>query len=272
MRELVRALGDNTEPLSCPWPSLVAAGVRPTPGNLVVVQAAPGVGKSLFALSWALSLAEPSYVMSLDTDPRSQALRVVANLTSTSITEVERDAQRWASWLADQRHTFLRWGFSGGLAALDERLDAEVEFWGTAPRFVVVDNVSNVVTEESAQGYWSAYADLHAIAREHNVVLIALTHVRRNDGADGTRAITMASSRYAGEAEAEVVLGLWRPDPQVLTVGILKNRMGPASPDGSRTVSLSFDAERSRIRELQPRLTAVSEGTLLGRFMEGGQV
>lgn len=203
----------------------------------------------MFALCWALSLHEPVYLLSLDTDARSQAIRVVANLSGTPLSSIEGQADEWAAWLGKQRSAWLRWGFSGGLAELDKRLEAEVEFWGVPPSLVIVDNVSNVVTEESAQGYWSAYADLHAMARDFETVVVGLTHVRRGNGGDGTQPVTMASSRYAGEAEAEVVLGLWRQQPHELTVGILKNRMGPADPHGHRTVKLAFDVERAQVRD-----------------------
>lgn len=258
MRSLYRALLRADEFLPWPWDSLTELA-KLRPGNLCIAQSAPGVGKSSLALVHALYLAEehglPSLICSLDTDPRVQALRVLANLRSRRIAEIEEDLEENASWL-EEHPNLVRWVWEAKLSDLEEIIEAERVYLGRTPAMVVVDNAGDMVAEESPQGYVSLFRGLHRIARRFDTAILALHHLNRGRNPDrditsGRIAPYLGESLYGGEKEAELVLGLWRERADQLSIGVLKNRTGEDDRWGKLNVKLEADLSRAKIEESQ---------------------
>lgn len=220
-------------------------GIHPMRGNLMVVMGSPGVGKSLFALNWCLTMEQPSLLLSLDTDMATQASRACSILAGVTQQQVSARPLAWAQYL-DRKNLMCRmYDLNLGTQELNELVKAEEEYWGVAPGLVIVDNVSNVVKEMSYEAYRSSFLGLQKVARMRGCVVVALHHVKR-DSSSG--ALSLHSGQYSGEQEAEVVLGLWRSGP-VLQVGVLKNRNGPSDPSGYLSKPLTLSHQTLRMEE-----------------------
>lgn len=248
MQPLLHAVRADLGQLQVPWPHL-ADHIRPRPGNLVLVQAAPGVGKSSFALGWALRTKAKTLICSWDTDLATQADRVAAatlNIPSAAISYAEYPD---ALDMARHNHPGLRFfDLAMSVDDLPELLEAEREYLGTYPDLVVIDNVGDLVEEESAAAYQTTFLKLLRLARKTNSSFMCLHHIRRKPVETEQDAASVKVRRqdglYGGDRLAEIVLGLWQPRPGRLRCAVLKNRTGPADPNGG--LSVDFDADFSR--------------------------
>jgi hypothetical protein len=263
MRDLARSLRISGAAVPVPWPS-VARLIKPRSGNLMVVLAAPGVGKSSFALSWAAQLRRPCLYLSLDTSLVDQAVRIIAIRTHKTVEEVQaghdEDLEAWiGTWepvVKELDYPVRFCELSMGVKQVDELVAAEVEYWGEPPAIVFVDNVGNLLEkEESASEYRRIFSGLHRTARERNTLVIALHHIKRkpqkadDDEDPAQKPVHMSDGLYTGEQEVQFLLGLWRPHPNELTVAVLKNRMGPADPGGHLHTTLRADLARASLRD-----------------------
>lgn len=219
-------------------------GIAPVRGNLIVCLGAPGVGKSLFSLNWALALPTPSLIVSLDTDLRSQAVRAASILTGTASTLVERHPDAYSLYLERQEPMCRIYDLQVSPQNINELALAEEEYWGVSPTLIVVDNISNIVKDMSYESYRQVFIELQKVARMRDAVVLALHHVRR-EASEGR--LKLHSGQYAGEQEAEIVLGLWRGVNTSLEVGVLKNRNGQADPSGNLSFSLPMNHKNLRL-------------------------
>lgn len=267
MKALARSLQtlEAGEVLDFPWPSL-AAEVKPRPGNLLICLGAPGVGKSTFGLEWTKGLLyqdQPVLYLSLDTPLHDQAARFSASWHGNGVTvqDVQDQPTGWAEWLAAQRTEDgrpLPLRFSDVLMNVDEvqeLVEAESEWFGRPPALIIVDNASDLLDdEESRSSFMRLFRALDAIAKDTGAVVLALHHIRRGGSQDpalsnGLRAPTMTDGAFAGEQKAQAVLSVWRDQPGVFRVSVIKNRMGESDPSGGKFVSLGCDLARSTLWE-----------------------
>jgi hypothetical protein len=249
--DLVRALSDDRPSLSIPWTDLGRI-IRPVPGTLMILLGAPGAMKSMLSLVWCLELGAPSRIISLDTDPLTQASRVVARLAHVSTKEVLDDPGKWAPWLLEQK-TLVRLLHEPIQASeVGEIMEADAEFWGQVPSLVVVDDVSKLkMKDRSYQDFDGAMLELHRAAKKHQTVVLALHHLHRGDSSNRNKPIRLSDGKYTGEYEAEIVLGVWRPTEYEMKVAILKNRSGADSANGGLAVDLHADPATVDIRDRQ---------------------
>lgn len=251
MKAIARALEAPQTVLPVPWEPLRKL-IELEPGFFVLGLAAPGVGKSVFALNWALGLGRPSLFVSTDTDLRTQAKRCYAYLTQE---ELDGISPAVAKEFLEKQKQQVRWVDElNGVMDLAEIIEAEREFLGQTPALVIVDVVDDLVTEEDHSSYKKAFKVLHRMARKYGTVIFGLHHIRRGEAAKGTSPVSMDDGTFTGEQTAEVVLGLWKSAvsgggvlPQdTLSVAVLKNRTGRVPPG---PVQLRARFEVARIEE-----------------------
>lgn len=235
--------------VSPPWP----IGIEPVRGNLAVVMGTPGVGKSVFTLNWALAARYPSLVISLDTDVHTQAVRAASILTGVKQSVVRDYPEVFSVYLKRELYHCRIYDISLRTKDINDLLIAEQEYWGDSPPLVVVDNVSNIVTETSYEAYRNVFIELQKVARMRNTFILACHHIRRGSASKSQR-LSLHSGQYAGEQEAEMVLGLWRSD-RGIEVGVLKNRNGIADPDGALSFPVALDGDSMRIRKAEGWIT-----------------
>lgn len=227
----------------------------------MLVLAAGGVGKSAFALEWAVRLGRPALYVSLDTSLVEQGIRILARSTGTSVEDVveghDEDPARWSeTWgqrLEDIQIPLRFCDSAYTVRDLDELVQAETEWWGEAPYMVVVDNIADLQErEEGAAEIRRILAGLKKVAKDHDTLVMALHHIRKkppknskrdeeDEQEEGMIPVHLSDALYEGDKHAQYVLGLWRPDWNHMAVGVLKNRMGPASRTGSMHTTLEAD-------------------------------
>lgn len=243
MQALERALRGVTQTIPVPWSGLSKL-IQPGPGHLMVVLGAPGVGKSAFSLSWALKLRMPSLIFSLDSDLSTQAARTVSALTGVRFGEIRENVTEWVNFLgASKRQLPMVTDYPLTVNEVDSFVLGTEEYFGEYPKLIVVDNLKDVVQGEGYEGHREALRELHRVARKYHTTVLILHHLNRQSaGGNGDRAPTMRDGQYAGEQDAEFVLGLYRPqgDERLLSVRVLKNRFGPRD----RETVLNMDLER----------------------------
>lgn len=253
MQPLVRAVRAEGDHLRVPWAGLDQM-IRPRPGNLVLVQAAPGVGKSIFALSWVLKSKAKALICSWDTDLATQGERVAAATLNARVADIPKDeALEALADIAPRQFPGVRFfDLAMGVDDLPELLEAEREFLGDYPEIVVIDNVGDLVEEESAAAYQTTFLKLLRLARKTRSSFLCLHHIRRKPAEQGggdsaAEKVRRQDGLYGGDRLAEIVLGLWRPQPGMLRVGILKNRSGSSDPNGGLYVDLQTDFSRVQL-------------------------
>jgi hypothetical protein len=258
MRDLARALRISGKPVPLPWRTL-SNYIKPRTGSVMVVLAQSGVGKSALGMNWALGYSEPSLYISLDTELADHAIRVIARDKHLTTTEIEKghdeDEEAWAEqWRPvleelDYPVRFCdRWVSA---EQIGELIEAETEWLGETPRLVIVDNLMNLIRDESAGEYRRVLGELVRVAKKYHALIVALHHLRKkpakkdeDDEDDRAKPVRLSDSLYAIDQEPKYVLGLWAPNDYSLSVGVLKNRMGPLNPDG---VTLYTDMAHMRI-------------------------
>lgn len=281
MRDLARAARLSGRPVPVPWPAL-AEYIRPRGQNLMLVLAAGGVGKSAFALEWAYRIGVPAVYVSLDTSLVDHGIRLVSKTTGMPIDQVsaghDEDPEGWGarvgSQLLDLDSPLRFTDLANTAREVGEVVTAETEYWGDTPILTIVDNLQNLLEqEEGAAEYRRILRDLHRVAKEHDTLVMALHHLRRQppkrrsdkDDDDleddpGAKPVHLDDALYEGDKEAQFVLGLWRPQWNRMHVGILKNRMGPASRAGSLWAPLYCDLKRMEISEIGQQRGAIAQG------------
>jgi hypothetical protein len=265
VRSLVKALHFTGELAPSPWGNL-AFYLKPRTGNLMAVAAASGVGKSMLALNWVAQSPGPNLYISLDTTLDDQAVRLLAlteHVTTEQVTEGRDEDPTWAGRWGDKLSSLSRTLSLGitdqptDLTSIKECIVAETERYARAPIVTVVDNVADLLEEEeSASEYHRIFGGLRRIAKDCNTMVMALHHLRRKPARfgsteqdQGTKPVMKTDILYGGDREVQYLLGLWRHRPDVLSVGVLKNRMGMADPSSNVNVRLRADFAMGSVTE-----------------------
>lgn len=266
MRDLSRSLRSSGTPVPVPWKHLEAL-IHPRTKDFMVVGAHEGVGKSTFALDWLIETGIHSLYVSLDTTLADHAIRVIAMSSGHDIQTLVRSYDRnrdewldaWTPYLEGLPFKARFVDRSMGARTIGEVVIAETEYWGEPPLLTVVDNVGDLVEkEESAAEYGRIFRELHQVARENETCVMGLHHLRRKPPSVGQKdeddpmlkPVHLHDFLYAGGRAVQFALGLWRPHSDTMRVGVLKNRMGPASSSGRLFAELGFDPAHARLSNM----------------------
>lgn len=244
--------GVTAHTLSGPYDFLARRGWSLRLGSLVVVAAAPNVGKTAWALDVVRRLHRRTLFVSADTDGNTMALRLAAQETGRTLSDLESDpaevarvghlADSWL-WLASLHDA------SPTLGDIDEEVQAFVEAWGDLPEVVVIDNLMNVQSDDGDEfgGLRRISAALHQLARGTGALVIALHHVT-GEWEDGTRPPPRRALHGKISKLPEQVFTLGGT-PGGLAVACVKNRFGPSDPLASDPEWLSADFSRMKFSE-----------------------
>ena len=191
-RQSLYIRGSAGDPLPTVWDALEQKGTALRRGQLVLVCAGPGTGKSALVLAYALKSKVPTLYFSADSDAFTQISRSVSILSGMSLERSTR-AVRSADLgeVADQLDEIpIRFNYkaSPSLDVIEETLEAYTALYEDYPALIIVDNVTNVRTDSSDEDPFSgleALMDyLHEMARETGSCVVGLHHVTgpHNDG------------------------------------------------------------------------------------------
>lgn len=235
-------------------PLVADAGVRVRRGQMLMITATPGGGKSLLALHYCVK-QHPGRVLyfSLDTDIHTMRQRTAAMLMGISTDEVEQFSvageDEYVERALDDLSSEIRWCTNARtMQDIDDELSAYSEVFGSMPDLVVIDVLLNLDGGgDDWSGSMQVMSDLHELAHAENVAVMVLHHnaERRTDQTTPAprSEMIMKVAQYP-----EVVLSLaLAPEENELRVAATKNRSGKADPKAESWVSLPVDLETMTI-------------------------
>ncbi|ASZ75408.1 DnaB-like dsDNA helicase [Mycobacterium phage JoshKayV] len=261
-RQSLYIRGSAGDPLPPVWNALDMKGTQLRRGQLVLVCAGPGTGKSAFVLAYALKSKVPTLYFSADSDAFTQLSRSVSILSGWSLERSTRAVRDMT--IPDEIGNELdalpiRFNYkaSPSLDIIEESLEAYDALYEDYPALIVVDNITNVRTEgtdsdDPFAGLESLMDYLHEMARETGSCVIGLHHVTGPYN-DGNKPIPLSGIKGQIGRVPEMVLTLNRVSdgfgPDSLNVSTVKNRGGKSDASGQDFASLEFVGDTMQIND-----------------------
>lgn len=228
-------------------------------GQLTMVAAAPGTGKSALVQAWLQRGDDEGrknsvFYMSSDTDPVTMWTRAACIVTGYESHEVERMVSEGNDMglVAEVRKAAGHMEFSFNTSPTDDDIMREIEAyavkWGAYPEVIVQDNLSNLYAGdggefEAMQGNCDF---LHGLARQTNAAVVTLHHVT-GDYEDGDKAIPLGGLRGKLSKTPETIFTLFRRGQQLMTCPV-KMRNGSASAQAQIQLPIVVELGRMAFR------------------------
>lgn len=240
-----RSSHSNAEPLPLVWQGLKSKEITFRRGQVCMVAAAPNVGKSMFALVYAIKAQVPTLFFSADTDTATVMIRAASHLSGHSQLTVENNIRNNPSYYADdlEKMGHIQWVFdsSPSLDDIEAEVKAYIELFGVAPKLIVIDNLMNVVAETDNEwaGLRAIMVEFHDMARKTEACVMVLHHVSEQSEY-GTTFEPPARRAIHGKVSQLPALILtlgYDPYMHTLRVAAVKNRFGRHTADGKDFVS-----------------------------------
>lgn len=255
--------GSAGEPIPVPWKSFQELGIVPRRGQLVLVAAGPGIGKSAMILNLILEALVPSLLYSADSDAFTQLSRSIAKtenmqvstaaemILSNTITEDIKDNLSRVPLMID-------YDSSPTPHDIEEILMAYYELTNEFPALIVVDNITNVVTDASDPG--DPFSGLEALmdylqnmARTTAACVIGLHHVK-GEHSSGTKPIPIDGVKGQIHRVPQMILTMFKKPlgegRWALCVSPVKHRGGKADPTGETYAELEFIGETMTVTDV----------------------
>lgn len=252
--------GSAGDPIPTPWKAFDELGIVPRRGQLILVAAGPGIGKSAKILTLVLEAMVPSLMFSADSDAFTQLSRSIAILCDMrvqtaaemiledKITDDVREELRRVPLLID-------YDSSPTPHDMEEIIAAYYELTNEFPALIVVDNITNVVTDAQDSGDpfsgLEALMDyLHSMARVTGACVIGLHHVT-GEYNNGDKPIPLNGVKGQITRVPEMVLTLHKKPLEdgrwIMRVSPVKNRGGKADPTGNTFAELEFVGDTMKV-------------------------
>ncbi|AIS73830.1 DnaB-like dsDNA helicase [Mycobacterium phage SemperFi] len=261
-RQSLYIRGSAGDPLPPVWNALDLKGTQLRRGQLVLVCAGPGTGKSAFVLAYALKSKVPTLYFSADSDAFTQLSRSVSILSGWSLERAtravrEQNIEDAVANELDQIPIRFNYKASPSLDVIEESLQAYDALYEDFPALIVVDNITNVRTDSSDgddpfSGLESLMDYLHEMGRETGSCVVGLHHVTGPHN-DGDKPIPLSGIKGQIGRVPEMILTLHRVSdgfgPDSLNVSTVKNRGGKSDPSGQDFASLQFVGDTMQIND-----------------------
>lgn len=263
-RQSLYIRGSAGDQLPGVWDALEQKGTTLRRGQLCLICAGPGTGKSAFVLAYALKSKVPTLYFSADSDAFTQLSRSVSILSGQTLdksTRAVRDAD--LGDVADELDELpIRFNYkaSPSLDIIEECLEAYNALYEDYPALIVVDNITNVRTDsgdsdDPFSGLESLMDYLHEMARETGSCVIGLHHVTGPHN-DGDKPIPLSGIKGQIGRVPEMIMTLHRVanefGPDHLNISTVKNRGGKSDASGQDFASLEFVGETMKISDFGP--------------------
>ena len=235
-----RSSHSNAEPLPVVWKGLKSKEITFRRGQLCMVAAAPNVGKSMFALVYAIKAQVPTLFFSADTDTATVMIRAASHLSGHSQLTVENNIRINPSYYADdlEKMGHIQWVFdsSPSLDDIESEVKAYIELFGVAPKLIVIDNLMNVVAETDNEwaGLRAIMMELHDMARKTEACVMVLHHVSEQSEYGNTFEPPARRAIHGKVSQLPALILTLGYDPyqHTLRVAAVKNRFGRHTADG----------------------------------------
>ena len=228
-----------------------------TKGDLVILAARPSVGKTSLALGIAFGAAKKGtgvLVVSLEMDVKQIVTRFLGLTGQTNILTLRTGSDVLDTGAADALNRLpILIDDTPGISVMELRMKARRAMSHMEIGLVVVDYLQLMRTSEKeenrVQEISTITRNLKSLARELNVVVLALSQLSRAAG-DAGQEPKLSTLRESGsiEQDSDQVLMLWRDKeevppgaPKVIKGSVAKNRNGPTGH-----FELYFEPEQAR--------------------------
>ena len=261
MLSLGRAWGGVTTkatPLPDVWSSLSNAQIKFRRGQVCMVAAAPNVGKSMFALIYALKANVRTLFFSADTDTTTVMMRAASHLSGHSQMTVESNLTTRSQYYDKyfEKMSNIQWVFdsSPSLDDIEGEIKAYIELYGAAPQLIVIDNLMNIAAETDNEwaGLRAIMMELHDMARQTEACVLVLHHVSEQSeyGQGMNPPARRAIHGKVSQLPSLIATMGYDPFSKQMRIAAVKNRFGPHAADGSMSVPLAVDYVNCQITEV----------------------
>lgn len=259
------ARGSAGEPLPTVWNKLADSGTKFLRGQLALIAAGPGTGKSAFVLTYALKSGISAMYFSADSDAYVQLSRSLSILGDMELSKATKLAlsEEYDEITDVVGQVPIRFSYSPSptLRHIEQSIIAYDELYGDYPELIVVDNALDVVlddAEDGAQALDDLMAWLHDLARTTGACVIVLHHVTGPFN-DADKPIPLSGVKGQIGRVPELILTLHKHTnefgPDTLCVSTVKNRGNKADPSGNTFVELDFIGDQMKITDQVPAVT-----------------
>jgi replicative DNA helicase len=248
--------GKAGEPLPTVFQRLEANTIHIRRGQLTLIAAAPGVGKSLMSLKVALGAKVPAYYFSADTDAFTMYLRCAASELGWRMEDIENQVKsgntKHIDTTLNAATSHIRWSFDSSPAYedIEQELEAFALTYGEWPALIVVDNLRNVFAPDGNTDTDGVCQWLKEIASMTGAAVIGLHHVT---GSYNNGDVPIPLGGLLGQVGKipETILTLHRVGSDIagwtMRVCPVKNRTGKADASGGWVLDLPYEPERMRL-------------------------
>lgn len=252
--------GQAGDPIPQVFSTLEERGTKFMRGQVVLICAGPGVGKSAFVLTLAMKANVNTLYFSADSDAFTQLSRMVSITTEWPLSKSQRKVRD--SDLADISGDLdipIRFSYQSQPTTKQIALTMEAfaEVYESYPELVVVDNITNVRCgglndDDPFAGLEVLLEFLHTLARDTGACVVGLHHVTGPYN-DANQPIPLSGVKGQIARIPEMVLTLHRDESfgatPSLRVSTVKNRNGKADPSGKDFAELQFVGETMQIKD-----------------------
>lgn len=256
-------MGAQGEPIPTVFRSLAAKGFHFRRGQLVLIAAGPGVGKSVLSQTLSMKATCPGLYFSADSDAFTMYKRGASIVTGHRSKDVEQDYERGNGEFYDNRLNLLkhiRFDFTSqpGVEDLEDSVNAFALAYGEYPHLIVVDNLINVDPEELGEGQRSSIAAVMAYLKtlaQHTNACVVMLHHLTGDYDDGNKPAPMSALIDKVSKLPEQILTLHRAGliagtASQMGVSIVKNRDGESDASGQLIVYLDYGPDYARLEDM----------------------
>ncbi|MFF4952866.1 AAA family ATPase [Streptomyces chattanoogensis] len=257
--------GAAGEPIPSPFKGLAKMDAEFRRGELSVVAAAGGTGKSVVALNLSIQSNVPTLYFSADSTAATQLSRATAIITGDDAKAIKSklhadEFEEYSDVLAKRWWQRFNYSARPTPAEIELHLDAYFEVFNIYPHLVIIDNITNI--EAGGAGNADEFTFsleglcdyLNELARETHAHVMAMHHVI-GDYADGLKPIPQSGLKGKISRVPSLILTIHKEidgmDGRILNISPVKNREGFEDSSGETFASYSFNTRNIRLEDVQ---------------------
>ncbi|WP_145500902.1 DnaB-like helicase C-terminal domain-containing protein [Streptomyces sp. CFMR 7] len=272
LNQSVHLRGSVGEPIPSPYKALQRLGVEFRRGELSIVVAGPGTGKSLFAEFLAMHGNIPVLYFSADSTAATQVSRCTSMITGADSKTVKRalldnEFEEYEDALGERWWVRFNYAARPSQEELETNLLCYLEIFGLFPHLIVVDNVTNVNTgdigdaESYTFGLESLCEYLSEMARVTSSHVLGLHHTT-GEHSDGLKPIPLSGIKGKIGRVPSLIITIHKEidgmDSRILNMSPVKNREDFEDSSGNTFASYRLNRSNLRLEEIDDDLMAYS--------------
>lgn len=237
------------------WKSLAMYGAHIRQGQLTLIVAASGVGKSSLVTFAAMAMRNPddepirTLYFSADSDITTFAIRAGAMATSYSTQEAEQKILQRDPEILDEiqqatSHIWISFDNSPSCKDISDEVEAYALVKGDYPELIIIDNLMDVRTGMDERAGQDAVLDyLKQLAGKTQAAVVVLCHAV-GEYANGKTPIPLSGIMNKLDKRPRLILTLFEADVTLLGVAIVKNNNGRRDADGNLQIHIPWIKEK----------------------------